>query len=59
MPQNKIPLEDDLDFEDGDDYYDGRGNVSPGGLYDAGGHLIGERWADYADAMSDRIKYRE
>jgi len=47
-------LEDNDDFEDGDDYYDEKGNCSPGGLYDAGGHPIPERWAEYADYIRDR-----
>lgn len=48
-------IEDDDDFGY-DDYYDSQGNVSPGGLYDAGGHLIGDRWADYADDLRDRMR---
>lgn len=59
MPNNKLPLNDADDFEEGDDYYDDLGNSSAGGLYDAGGHPISERWADYADAISDRLKYGE
>jgi hypothetical protein len=38
------------------DYYDDLGNTSPGGIYDAGGHIIGERFADFADFHHDRIK---
>lgn len=39
-----------------DDYYDSRGNLSPSGLYDAGGHLVGDRWRDYADDLRDRLR---
>ena len=58
-PKDNIPSDEDLDsefddFEDGDDYYDEHGNCSAGGMYDAGGHLIPERWADYADMLRDR-----
>jgi hypothetical protein len=45
-----------LDAETDDDYYDAAGNSTPGGLYDAGGHLIGERFADYADYINDQRK---
>lgn len=38
----------DSDFDE-EDTYDSQGNHCPGGMYDAGGHLIPERWADYAD----------
>ena len=59
---NPISVSDDPDFEDSDfedfedDFYDGDGNCSPGGLYDAGGHPITDRWIDYADAIRDRMK---
>ena len=39
-------------FEE-EDTYNERGMPCPGGLYDAGGHPIPERWADYADYMHD------
>ena len=35
------------------DFYDADGNSTPGGLYDAGGHLNGERFAEYADWIRD------
>lgn len=58
--QGSTPPEfEDSDFVDTDfvdDFYDYDGNVSAGGLYDAGGHIIGERWADYADDIRDRMK---
>ena len=44
------------DFEEGDDYYDDEGRCSPGGLYDAGGHIIAERLFDYADDLRDRLR---
>lgn len=44
--------ENDEDFDD-EDYYDMRGNATPGGLFDAGGHPIAARWAEYADWISD------
>ena len=34
-------------------------NYPEDGLYDAGGHPIEERWADYADVLNDRFKYGE
>ena len=40
-------------FDDDDDLYDAAGNVSPGGLYDAGGHPVSHRWAEYADWIRD------
>jgi hypothetical protein len=49
-------LEDNHDFEDGDDYYDEDGNSSTGGLYNVGGNLITERWADYADMLRDQAR---
>lgn len=49
-------IEDEV-YED-DDFYDSRGNCSPGGLYDAGGHLIHDRWADYADDLRDQMRDR-
>jgi len=50
----------DINDEDGrdDDFYDAAGNCSSGGLYDAGGHPIPERWADYADHLVEREKDR-
>jgi len=51
----EIPYIDD-EFENKDDYYDSQGNLSPGGMYDAGGHIIGERWAEYIDDLRDRTR---
>ena len=48
-------LEDEFD----EDYYDARGNPTPGGFYDAGGHLIGERLAEYADYLRDMERDRD
>lgn len=45
--------------EDFDDTYDAEGNSVPGGLFDAGGHPIPERFADYADWLRDDAKYRD
>lgn len=42
-----------------DDFYDSAGNTTPGGLFDAGGHPIPERVADYADWLFDEMKYRD
>lgn len=42
-----------------DDYYNDEGNSSPGGLFDAGGHPIPERFADYADWLRDDAKYKD
>jgi len=54
-PKFKEPPE--IDEDDGyDDFYDANGNCSPGGLYDAGGHIIADRWADYADDLRDRMR---
>jgi hypothetical protein len=38
------------------DTYDNDGNVKPGGLYDAGGHIIASRLADYIDYARERAK---
>jgi len=57
IPTAGEPDFDDSDFDDfEDDYYDENGHVSPGGLFDVGGHAIPERWADFADAIRDRMK---
>jgi hypothetical protein len=53
-PKEVPILEEDDDYED--EYYDSRGNVTPGGLYDAGGHLITERYMEYADYIRDRMR---
>lgn len=44
------------EFEEFDDTYDSLGNCSVGGMYDAGGHIIPARYADFIDDMQDRIK---
>jgi hypothetical protein len=44
---------DVVEFEE-EDYYDRDGNVSASGMYDAGGHLVAARWADFADDLRDR-----
>lgn len=47
----------DFDFDESDEAtYDRYGNYSESGMYDAGGHIIHDRWADYADALRDRIR---
>ncbi len=48
-----------LEAEADEDYYDAAGNSTPGGLYDAGGHLIGERFAEYADWARDSARDRD
>lgn len=48
-----------LETEMDDDFYDASGNSTPGGLFDAGGHPIPERFADYADWLRDDMKYRD
>lgn len=57
MTKTRDILPEDLPEED--DYYDAEGNESPGGLFDAGGHPIAERFADYADWLRDDAKYRQ
>lgn len=52
-------MESWLESGDEDDYYDADGNSTPGGLFDAGGHPIPERFADYADWLRDDLKYRD
>ena len=46
----------DTDFDELDDAYDSHGNCLAGGMYDAGGHIISSRYADFIDDMRDRIK---
>ena len=46
------------DFDDEDDWYDAHGNPTPGGLFDAGGHMNGERAAERADWIRDQMKDR-
>lgn len=48
-----------IEIDGAEDYFDAAGNVSVSGLYDAGGHPISERWADFADHLHDEFKYRE
>lgn len=40
--------------EDEEDFYDEDGNQTPGGMFDAGGHLNGERYSEWADDIRDR-----
>ena len=50
------------DFEDSqfdEDWYDVNGNPDPNGLYDAGGHMSGERAAERADWILDQMKDRD
>ena len=44
-------LEKWLDDQAGvpEDFYDEDGNLSEGGIYDAGGHMIDDRIADFVD----------
>ena len=49
----------EVESDDADDYYDEYGHVSPHGLYDAGGHIITDRWAEYADFLHDRMRDEE
>lgn len=48
--------DDDEYYLDIEDYYDDRGKRSSGGLYDAGGHVIPERYLDYADFVFDSMR---
>lgn len=44
--------------EVGDDqYYDAQGNIDPNGIYDVGGHLISERWYEYAEYLYDQSRH--
>lgn len=43
-------------YDPEEDTYDEHSNVSPCGIYDAGGHIIPERWASYADDVYERLK---
>lgn len=58
MAQTVTEIIDDIDDELDDDFYDSEGNCCSSGLYDAGGHAIPERWADYADDVWEREKDR-
>lgn len=62
MPKITIPSEDDpedeLEIDLENEYYNRFGDCSPGGLFDAGGHPIAERWFDYVDTIRDRLKDR-
>jgi hypothetical protein len=51
-------IDNDIDDED-EDWYDANGNPTPGGCYDAGGHINGERYASYMDDLRDQIRDRE
>ena len=44
----------DIDFDD--DWYDEDGKPTPNGIYDAGGHMDGERAADRADWVRDMMR---
>lgn len=41
------------------DFYDQYGNVCPGGLYDAGGHLVGQNLPDYISYLEDRFTHKD
>jgi hypothetical protein len=57
LPSAGAPEFEDSDFDEyEDDFYDRDGNHSESGMFDAGGHLISERYADWADAVRDRMK---
>lgn len=46
----------DEELDEFDDAYDSHGNCVPGGIYDAGGHIIPDRYADLVDYMQDKIR---
>lgn len=48
---------DDAAMAEEETFYDSLGNESPGGIYDAGGHLNAERMAEWADVLRDQRKY--
>lgn len=41
-----------------DEFYNADGALNPGGVFDAGGHVIGERYLDRADYIRDILKDR-
>lgn len=54
-----IMLDDAAQAEEEKVWYDAAGNVSPGGMYDAGGHMNAERMAEWADDVHDRKRSRD
>ena len=44
-----------MQAEEEETWYDNAGNESAVGLYDAGGHLNGERLAEWTDDYRDRM----
>lgn len=48
-----------IDYDEQDDCYDKDGNVCVGGLYDAGGHLIPEKWISYIVHINDVLEAEE
>jgi uncharacterized protein YuzE len=63
MAEEKLAESSITEIEEVDElpevYYDSNGNISLGGMYDAGGHLNAERIEYYADYIRDQIKYRK
>jgi len=49
-----VPILEEDNFEE--DYYDSKGRCTPGGMYDAGGHLITDRYIDYMDYLYDKMR---
>ena len=58
MPRKIVEPEIAEDDDFAEDYYDAKGNVSQGGCYDAGGHVITERWLEMADWLYDQERDR-
>lgn len=57
--QNPKYREPEEDFDEDEDWYDANSNPTPGGMYDAGGHLDGERAAERADWLRDYQRDQE
>ena len=55
-PRYREPDIEDSEYDE--EWYDANGRPTPGGLYDAGGHLNGERAADAADWLLDQMRDR-
>lgn len=50
---------DEAEAAEEETWYDADGNESESGFYDAGGHVNGERMAEWADDIRDRMRDRD
>jgi len=57
--EDLVLMLDEAEQGEEETWYDADGNESPGGFYDAGGHVNAERMAEWADDYRDRMRDRD